>query len=233
MHYGRQQEPSSYTMTNNNETLVLETTTEEKDLGVLFDPSLKFSKHVAATCKKGNQLVGIIRRPFKYLDKQMFTSLYKSLIRPHLEYAGTVWNPILKGDRWQIEKVQRRATKLLPEIKDLPYGERLRSLKLPTLVYRRLRGDMIQTFKILHGHEDIKVDQLFQLSTQSRTRGHSLKIDKQRCRTALRNHMFNQRVVDTWNALPEEIISAKSINIFKGALDRHWAAHPNRYDFLA
>ena len=71
---------------------------EEKDLGVLFDTTLKFSSHIAATASKANRLVGLIRRTFKFLDQKMLVQLYKSLIRPHLEYANSVWNPVLKKD---------------------------------------------------------------------------------------------------------------------------------------
>ena len=121
----------------------METTKEEKDLGVTFTKDLKFSNHIARAANKGNRVTGAIRRAFRYMDKDMFSQLYKALIRGHLEYTNTVWNPIKKGDADHLEKVQRRATKLVPEIRDLPYAERLRVLKLPSLRYRRERGDML------------------------------------------------------------------------------------------
>ena len=82
----------------------------------------------------------------------VFLLLYKSLIRRQLEYAQTVWSPYKKKLIDAIEKVQRRATKVLPGMKNLPYEERLRKLNLPSMVYRRSRGDMIETFKILNGY---------------------------------------------------------------------------------
>ena len=92
---------------------------------------------------KANRLLGIIRRSFCALDNNSFTLLYKAIVRPHLEYAATIWNPYKKGYIDGLEKVQRRATKLLQNISHLSYPERLAALSLPTLVYRRIRGDMI------------------------------------------------------------------------------------------
>ena len=110
---------------------------EEKDLGVAFTKDLQFTNHIARAANKGNRVTGAIRCSFRYMDKDMFSQLYKALIRGHLEYANTVWNPIKKGDADHLEKVQRRATTLVPEIRDLPCAERLRVLKLPSLRYRR------------------------------------------------------------------------------------------------
>ena len=100
---------------------------------------------------KANRMIGIIKKTFSYLNKDMFIALYKAFIRPHLEYCPEIWNPHLVKDISALEKVQRRATKLIPEYKDLQYEERLQRLKLFPLVKRRLRGDMITTYKIING----------------------------------------------------------------------------------
>ena len=90
---------------------------------------------------------------------------------------GTVWNPYKSKHIRSLESVQRRATKLVRAIKDLPYEDRLRSLDLPTLAYRRSRGDVISTFKIFKGYIDIDPNIFFKLN-DNMTRGHSLKIYK-------------------------------------------------------
>ncbi|XP_072051737.1 uncharacterized protein [Amphiura filiformis] len=130
MHYGKDREVHSYSMKDGDNRRPLRKLEEEKDLGVLFDSSLTFRKHVGAVTNKANRIVGVMKRTFEYMDIPMFKTLYKTMIRPHLEYANCVWSPFLKGDINKLEKVQRRATKLIPEIRDQPYEARLKRLKL-------------------------------------------------------------------------------------------------------
>ena len=94
-------------------------------------------------------MIGLIKRNFTFIDIPIFLHLYRALIRPHLEYGQAIWSPQFVRQSKLIENVQRRATKLIPNLKNLPYSERLKILKLPTLKYRRLRGDMINVYKIL------------------------------------------------------------------------------------
>ena len=102
---------------------------------------------------------------------KMFMSLYKSLVRPHSEYATVIWSPLYKKDRISIENVQRRATKLVRACKNV-YTERLRKLGLPTLEYRRQRADIIQVYKILNDIDKVDKNKLFSVITYNRTRGH-------------------------------------------------------------
>ena len=121
---------------------------QERDLGVIIDQDLSFEPHMIAKINKANSVIGLIRRSFMHLDKEMFLTLYKSLIRPQLEYANQVWSPRLAKHITMIENVQRRATKLVPELSEQTYEERLKELELQTLAYRRLRGDLIEVYKI-------------------------------------------------------------------------------------
>ncbi|XP_071160820.1 uncharacterized protein [Mytilus edulis] len=212
--------------------ITLETVQSEKDVGVTIDSKLKFDKHIQTQVNKANQLVGIIRRTFKYLDYKSFCLLFKALARPHLEYASSVWNPHKKKDIETIENVQRRATKMLPNLKDLSYEERLKILKIPTLKFRRLRGDMIETYKITTGVYDSKVTEgLFTRNTSSTTRGNSMKLVKYRSRLDIRKYYFTNRVVEVWNSLPDIVVTAKNVKIFGNRLDKHWKEHPMIYNF--
>ncbi len=121
----------------------------------------------------------------------------------------------------------------MPGLKDLSYEQRLRKLKLPTLVHRRMRGDMIQTYKIIKGIDKIDINKMFELVDGSKTRGHSLKIRKKHSRLDLRKYFFSNRIIDLWNALPQHVVEAKDTNAFKNSLDRCWTNQPTYYDYLA
>lgn len=103
-------------MCDNNGQSDISSVTEEKDLGVTFQPNLKFDKHIDNSVLKANRVLVVIRNSFEYLEKDTFLTLYKSLIRPRLEYGTSVWNPHLKKDIRRIERVQRRATKIVPGV---------------------------------------------------------------------------------------------------------------------
>ena len=98
----------------------------------------------------------MIKNSFNYLDATSLKLLFTSLVRPHLEYAATIWNPNSKGLGMarQIESIQRRATRI-PDLKGLSYEDRLFALNLPSLEKRRLRGDLIEFFKIMNGKIDL------------------------------------------------------------------------------
>ena len=117
----------------------------------------------------------MIKRSFSVRDKEVILQLYKSLVRPHLEYSIQAWRPHFQKDIDLIEGVQRRATKLISDLKDKSYENRLRILNLTTLETRRLRGDLIEVFKIFKGFDNLDPTMFFELSTAP-TRGHSLKL---------------------------------------------------------
>ena len=87
--------------------------TEEKNLGILIDDKLKFKQHINQQTNKANQRFGMIKRSFDFMDKDMFLTLFKSIVRPHIEYGSSVWSVIYKKEAIQLENVQRRATKLI------------------------------------------------------------------------------------------------------------------------
>ena len=146
IHYGKNNPGHQYSMNG----IPLADDKIEKDLGVTFDSGLKFENHISNTTSKANSRVGIIRKTFSTLNKKNFPLLYKSMVRPILEYCTPIWSPILKRDINELEKVQHRATKLVKGIQNLEYCDRLKALGLPTLIYRRKRADMLEVFKMIH-----------------------------------------------------------------------------------
>ena len=151
MHLGKPPDQQYvYTLNTNDIPYEIEYIFEEKDIGVVINSKLEFENHIHQKISKASSIMAIIRRSFTTLNTTNFTSLYKALGRSNLEYASCKWFPYKHKHIEAIEKVQRRATKQLPGMKDLSYQERLKILKLPSLVYRRTRGDMIETYKLLH-----------------------------------------------------------------------------------
>ena len=124
------------------ERIALNQVNSEKDIEVIIDSNLTFREHMTEMVSKANRVMGVIRRTYTYLDESTFLSLYKALVRPLVEYANQVWAPHSVKDIEIIKSVERRATKCIPGLVGMEYPERLRSLKLLTLAYRRLRGDM-------------------------------------------------------------------------------------------
>ena len=194
---------------------------EEKDLGIIISEDLKPKKHIAKIVKRANRLLGMIRRTITSKTKTNIMNLYKTLIRPILDYGAAVWSPHQKGDIQKLEKVQRRATKLIKTIRNLPYEERLKRCKLMSLESRRRRYDLIETFKIMKRIYKVDPTKLFK-TKESQTRGHSLKIYKPHSRLNTRKNFFSQRVINDWNKLPETAVNAKNILNFKTIIDKEF-----------
>ena len=134
---------------------ILSKPVKEKELGVTMNANMKVSVQCRIAASKGNQVLGMIRRNITYKENSLIVPLYKAIVRPHLEYCIQAWNPHIRKDIDMLEKIQRRATKLIPELRDLRYEERLKECGLTTLETRRLRGDQIEVFNILNGYENI------------------------------------------------------------------------------
>ena len=219
LHIGSGNPFHTYTMRDRS----LEVTTMEKDLGVQVDQDLKFRKQVAAATAKASKIMGVIRKSFQKLDVDTLPILFRTLVRPDLEYGNAVWGPFNRADQILVERVQRRATKLVQSIRHRPYVERLQLLNLPSLYYRRRRGDMILTYQIFHAGIDIHPEIFFDRATGSITIGHQWKLKKPRSESRIRRNAFATRIVNDWNSLPTSIVNSPSLNSFKANLDHHWA----------
>ena len=132
-------------------------------------------------------------------------------MRSHLEYAGSVWYPYRLEHIESIERVQMRATKLVGNLRNMPYENRLKILNLPTLKYRRIRGDMIEVFKTINCIYDEHTSVDFKFAQYSLTRGHRYKLYPMHVNYDLRKYSFSNRVISLWNSLPLTIIDAQSI----------------------
>ena len=181
----------------------------------------------------------MLRRAFQYIDKGTFIPLHicKALVRTHLDYAISVYSPYKLKHVDQLEAVQRRATKQLPGMKDKPYLDRLKELKLPKLSYRRLRGDIIEVYKIINGIYDKNATQFLKLWTdmapRTGPRGNPKQVFTQRATNNLRKYSFTPRVAGIRNCLPENVVSAPSVNSFKNKLDKFGACEDILYDYRA
>ena len=196
---------------------------EEKDLGVIIQDSLKPEKHIGKIFGETYRMLRNIRAAFHHMSGEMMKKILTTMIRPKLEYAAVIWSPHLKKDINKVERIQRTATKMVPELEVLEYEERLREMGLPTLKQRRERGDMITIYKLLNKLEVIDNDKLLQreMGENRHTRGHSRKLKKGRCLKDTKKHSFPQRSIVAWNNLPEEIVTSKCVHKLKEKLDNY------------
>ena len=145
MHIRHNNMKSNYNMSNQQ----LPTTDQQRDLGIIITKDLKWQKQTEKSCKTTNTVLGFIAGNFMYKNKGLILPLYKSLVWPHLEHAVEFWSPHLRRDIDEMEKIQRRASKMILEIRNHSYHQRIQDLDLISLVQRRLQGQLIVVFKPL------------------------------------------------------------------------------------
>ena len=180
----------------------------KKDLGVWITSSLSFIHHHALAAKKGFTVLNMIRRIFPRTNRDDFQQLYATYVRPLLEYASSVVHSGLQMDINCLERVQRGATRSVSGLQQYPYEERLLLLNLYHLDIRRLRGDLILAFRLFAENQ---VSNFLTLVGESSLRVHDKKISKPHCRTSVHLCSFAVRVIQPWNDLPQDIISAASL----------------------
>ena len=215
-----------YTLNDNYLTI----SEQEKDLGILTSNTLLWTDQISSSVSKANKLICWITRNLINKDRSVMLPVYKTLIRPHLEYCVQLWNPVPEHGNWslilKLEGVQRHFTRMIDGVGLLPYSERLETLKLTTLIERRARGDLIEVFKAkkefssINGVFKFSRSGMNLISTFNNYDG-SAKFRK------LKRNFINERVVSFWNKLPTDIKMAQSIDSFKFMLEGYKLGHLN------
>ena len=207
---------------------VLEPIDSEKDVGILIDKSLKPSQQCLKAATRANQVLGQLARAVGWRDKDTFLKLYCVYVRPHLEYAIQSWSPWLIQDKEVLEKVQKRAIRMVSNLKGKTYEERLVEANMTTLETRRYRGDLIQMFRIMTGKDDVDPNIWFQTMADSRGTGIGTRqatglfnILPTESNGQTRSNFFSQRVVAPWNNLPNSVKQATTVNMFKNRFDEY------------
>ena len=160
-------------------------------------------------------MLGFIGQNIEYRSWDVLLKLSKTLVRPHLEYCVQFKSPYYRKDIIKLERVQKRFTRMLPELDGLSYKERLDRLGLFSLERRRLRGDLIEVYKIMRDTVQLDSQYLFPKVGESKTRGHRFKVRGESYKSVQRGNLFTQRVVSVWNKLPEAVVEAGTILSFK------------------
>ena len=222
MHLGYRNDKAKYILND----IQLKSVDNQIDLGVTVSNTLKPSQQCSEIIKRANKIIGLIGRSFECKSKTVILTLYTSLVRPLLEYCVQAWCPYYQKDIDKLERVQRRVTKIIPSLRNKSYEERLEELNLFTLSQRRLRGDLIQAFKIIKGIDNMDCSKYFTLDLSNYTRGNGCKIIGKPFNSNESKNSFFHRVVEKWNALPREVIDCNSVENFKYRLDKYFASNP-------
>ena len=198
----------------------IQTTSITKDLGVQFESNLKFKAHNNDIVNRAHQRAALIYRSFLSRDTYNLILAFKTYVRPLLEYVSPVWSPTHVMLIRSVEAVQRRFTKRLLGMDQLPYAERLTQLGLQSLEQRRLITDLILYYNIIPGHSSLTFSDFFSFTHNPSSRGHSLRISIPLVKTNIHKHFFSCRAVNCWNSLPDSVVTATSKSSFKRSLSK-------------
>jgi len=196
-----------------------------RDLGVTICDNASPSVHVNTVAKKAHGVLSQMKRTVTYRDSKIFPKIYCMYVRPIIESSVPAWNPSKVEDVNTLEKVQRRALRMITDQGDVGYETKLQSVGMTTLRARRERGDLVEAYKILNGLSGLDKHDFFNFvqdrhSIETRSHSDDLLVPE-KCRLNLRQNSFSCRVVNMWNSLPPEIRESSSVNNFKNNYDMH------------
>ena len=189
-----------------------------KDLGVTIFRDLSWGYPISYTLNKANKVLGTIKRSVGTANSNVFSMLYKSLVRPILEYAAPVWCPYLVKDVNALENVQRRASRLALNQRrgDMSYEDRCKLPKSPSLSDRRTFLSLVECYKIVFGFYHLKFEDSFDFATTLSTRAnHQYKLYVKSARLNCYKYSFFVRIVKLRSELPGDIVEADSYQHFK------------------
>ncbi|KFP26144.1 hypothetical protein N325_05939, partial [Colius striatus] len=204
-------------------TDLMKSSSAERDVGVLLDNKLTMSQQCALMAKTSNGILGCIKKSVASRSREILLPVYSGLMRPHLESFIQFWAAQLKRDRELLERVQRRATKMIRGLEYLSYEKRLRELGLFSLEKRRLREDLSNIYKYLKGGSQEVGTSLFSILSSNRTRGNGMKLGHKKLRRIvffnIRKNYFTVQVREPWHRLPRGVVESPSLEVFKICLD--------------
>ena len=204
--------------------VVLEVSEVEKDLGVQIHNSLKPSHQCAAAVKKANSVLGQMARSLTYRTSGTWLSLYRMYVRLHLEYCVQAWAPWTEADSELLEFVQKRAIRMTSGLSGATYEEKLKEVGMMSLAQRRVRGDMIEVWKLLNGYEKVDVSNILSLAGQHCERSLRSSVNfglvQNPARLEIRRNFFTNRVVSPWNNLDPRVRHCETLDSFKASYDK-------------
>ena len=185
---------------------------------------MKWDQQIKNCVRKANSMIAWVTRNLILRELGVMRNVYKTIIRPHLEYCAQLWSPPACHGYWsniiELENVQRRFTRLIDGIGSLPYSKRLEALQITTLAERRVRGDLIEVYKIINELVEYGQD-IFKLTRSGEKIVSKLSYNIDSDIRRISKRFIAERVVKYWNLLPSFVRNSSSVTDFKINLEEY------------